>query len=154
MAHFDKTKFKPNVEQLIFRSSQANDKSDESDADLVTFNIPTPSVNAPVPDDHDDEQPGKSALELVIESLIEKIDNMEKEYKTLANQLLTEQQNNSKDNQNETKAQMAKLKQTIKLDRQKTIRLVRKSMQRGKNPFWNRIVQDEFAKPEYKGTYF
>lgn len=119
-----------NVEQLIFRSSHANDKPDElSDADLVTFNIPTTPVNAPVPDDHDDEQPGKSALELVIESLIEKIDNMEKEYKTLANQLLTEQQNNSKDSQNERKTQMVKLKQTIKLDRQKTIRLVRKSMQ-------------------------
>ena len=69
----------------------------------------------------------KSAMELAIEVLINKIDNMERDMEILVKQLEQEKRENQV--QDETKNEIIKLNRKIKLDRQKTIRLVRQSMQ-------------------------
>ena len=66
-------------------------------------------------------------MELAIEVLINKIDNMERDMEILVKQLEQEKRENQV--QDETKNEIIKLNRKIKLDRQKTIRLVRQSMQ-------------------------
>ena len=66
-------------------------------------------------------------MELAIEVLIKKIDNMERDMEVLVKQLEQEKRQNQV--QDETKNEIIKLNRKIKLDRQKTIRLVRQSMQ-------------------------
>ena len=107
-------------------TSHTRFRSDSYELDQVTevdLNISSQTAS----DNVNDDKPDPSALELAIEALILKIDKMEKDYKLLADQLA--KQDNSNSEVDNTKAQMTKLKQTIKSDRQKTIRLVRKSVQ-------------------------
>ena len=66
-------------------------------------------------------------MELAIEVLIKKIDNMERDMEVLVKQLEQEKRQNQV--QDQTKNEIIKLNRKIKLDRQKTIRLVRQSMQ-------------------------
>ena len=66
-------------------------------------------------------------MELAIEVLINKIDNMERDMEILVKQLEQEKRENQV--QDGTKNEIIKLNRKIKLDRQKTIRLVRQSMQ-------------------------
>ena len=111
---------------MVIKTSNTQFRSDSNKPDSVSvagLNISslTPS------DDVSDDKPDPSALELALETLILKIDKMEKEYKKLADQLA--KQNKSNVDEDDAKAQMAKLERTIKSDRQKTIRLARKSVQ-------------------------